>query len=284
MIGIVATVVAALLLLTVYSALRGKLAAAVRDANAPYGRFALAVRNTVADFAAALGDSIEIRQRIQQLETENEMLRASLLLHEQTVRENDELRTALGLMAAHPGAICAEVVSHGDSGGWWREIRLDKGASSGIRPNAPVVAAKGLVGRVVRVTDDTADVLLLADANSKVACVVEGEGSGARGIVVGGGIQRNPTELELLHVVEPMSLAYLDKEVEIRPGSRVITSGLGGVYPAGIPVGEVRSMRADSTGLFQRALVAPCVDFASLRRVFVLAGRPSAAANVGGRR
>ena len=284
MIGIVAAAVASLLLLWLYSALRGGLAAAVRDANAPYGRFALAVRNAVSGLSEALGDSIVIRQRIQQLEAENETLRASLLRHEQTVRENDELRMALGLMAEHPGAICAEVVSRGDSGGWWREVRLDKGAASGIRANAPVVAADGLVGRVVRVTDDTADVLLLADANSKVACVVEDEGPGARGIVVGGGIQHAQAELELLHVVEPMSLAYLDKEAEIRPGSRVVTSGLGGVYPAGIPVGEVRSTSPDSTRLYQRALVAPCVDFASLRRVFVLDRRSPAGAGGGGRR
>lgn len=284
MIGIVAAAVASLLLLWLYSALRGGLAAAVRDANAPYGRFALAVRNAVSGLSEALGDSIAIRQRIQQLEAENETLRASLLRHEQTVRENDELRMALGLMAEHPGAICAEVVSRGDSGGWWREVRLDKGAASGIRANAPVVAADGLVGRVVRVTDDTADVLLLSDANSKVACVVEDEGPGARGIVVGGGIQHAQAELELLHVVEPMSLAYLDKEAEIRPGSRVVTSGLGGVYPAGIPVGEVRSTSPDSTRLYQRALVAPCVDFASLRRVFVLGRRAPAAGDAGGRR
>jgi rod shape-determining protein MreC len=251
---------------------------AVRDANAPYGRFALTIRNAVSGLSQALGDSVEIRQRIQQLEDENETLRASLLRHGQVVREVDELRGALGLVSARPDTICADVLSRGDSGGWWREIRLDKGSSSGVHAHAPVVAAAGLVGRVVRVTDDTADVLLLPDANSKVACVVEGEAPGARGIVVGGGIQRASNELELLHVVEPLSLAYLDKAVDIRPGARVVTSGLGGVYPAGIPVGEIQSTSPDSTRLYQRALVAPYVDFASLHRVFVLARHPSASA------
>ncbi len=284
MIGIAAASAAALLVLWLYSALRGSLASAVRDANAPYGRFVLAVRNAASGFSAAFGSSIEIRQRVQALEAENATLRASLLRQERVVRDNNELRADLGLLAEHPGAICAEVLSRADSGGWWREVRLDKGARSGIGLDAPVVSPDGLVGRVVRTTDDTADVLLLSDANSKVACQIEGEAAGARGIVVGGGIHRSESALELLHVVEPMSLAYLDKTVDIRPGARVVTSGLGGVYPSGIPVGEVVASSPDSTRLFQRAQVAPCVDFASLRRVFVLDRRSPAGAGGGGRR
>lgn len=259
-----------LLLFWLYSAIRGRLAAGVRNGQAPYGRFVLSVQSVWHVMGDALGDAVSIREQLQALEAENTALKAQLLRQDAWVAEVDAYRAALGLQKVHEGSICAEVVSRGDSAGWWREIRLNKGSRNGIRLNAPVVSADGLVGRIVRVTDETADVLLLTDANSKVACEIEGEGAGARGIVMGGGIHQTQTQIQLLHVVEPFSLSYLDKEETVSKGARVVTSGLGGVYPRGIPVGEVLSSHLDSSRLHQHAVVAPYVDFASLRQVFVL--------------
>ena len=68
----------------------------------------------------------------------------------------------------------------------------------------------------------------------------------------------------------PLAADYLGKDLELRPGDRVVTSGLGDVFPAGVPIGVVGAVEPDSTRLFQRAMVAPYADFASLRRVFVL--------------
>jgi hypothetical protein len=126
------------------------------------------------------------------------------------------------------------------------------------------------VGRVLSVTERTADVLLLSDANSRLSCVVETPAGALRGVVQGGGIARGDRALEMLHSSAPFTVGYLDKDAAVAPGARVLTSGLGGVYPAGLPVGVVAETGPDGSRLFQRAVVAPYVDFGSLRRVFVL--------------
>lgn len=241
-----------------------------RDANAPYGRFVLAFRELASGTVAALRDSVEIRRQNAALASEVDELRARLIFHDETERENAALKSALKLQTANPTLLCADVVSRGGASGWWNLVRISKGAKDGISRNCAVISTEGLVGRVVETSADTADILLLTDVNSKVSCRLEGAASGARGILTGGGIYQPGDEMALMHVIEPMSLAYLDKEMEIAKGARVVTSGLGGVYPAGIPVGEVVSSTHDATRLYQSANIAPYVDFASLRRVFVI--------------
>ena len=270
-------ITAVLLVLWLYAVLRGRVETLARDANAPYGRFALAFRELVSGTVAALRDSVEIRRQNAALASELDELRARLIFHDETERENTALKKALKLQTANPSFLCADVVSRGGASGWWNVVRISKGARDGVSRNCAVISTEGLVGRVVATSADTADILLLTDVNSKVSCCLEGAASGARGILTGGGIFRPGDEMALMHVIEPMSLAYLDKEMDIAKGARVVTSGLGGVYPSGIPVGEVVSSVHDSTKLYQSANVAPYVDFASLRRVFVILRSPAIA-------
>ena len=248
LIGITAVLAAVLLVLWLSSSLRASVASLIRDTNAPYGRFVVQTGALFSGTANALRNSVAIRE------------------------QNAALRQALKLKNENPSYLCADIVSRGGSSGWWNTVRINKGADEGVQRGSPVVCTDGLVGRVLEVTSDTADILLLADANSKVSCYIEGAEAGARGIVSGAGISVSHGKLDLLHVVEPMSLAYLDKAIEIKKGARVITSGLGGVYPPGLPVGEIVDVSPDSSKLFQRATVAPYADFASLNRVFVIVG------------
>jgi len=265
-----AATAAVFLVLWLSGALRGGIAGLARDANAPYGRFAAWVRNAFAGSATALGDSAAIRAENVRLRAEVEELRANMVALGGVEDENEELRRALRLKQRNASLLCAEVISRGGGYGWWNVARIDKGGKDGVSMDCPVVCADGLVGRVVAVTDSTADVLLLTDANSKVSCCIDGAEAGARGILTGMGVQRGGGELDLLHVVEPMSLSYISKELKVAEGARVLTSGIGGLYPAGLPVGEVVATSSDASRLYQRAKVAPYVDFASLRRVFVV--------------
>ncbi|MBQ9726042.1 MAG: rod shape-determining protein MreC [Kiritimatiellae bacterium] len=252
------------------SALGPSLRGVVREANAPYGRAAEEAPGWFArQWAGFSGGAAAARER-DGLRAELDAARASLLELDALRAENAELRTALGLAASRPRLVPAEVLSEGGGAGWWRSIRLSRGRDAGIAPGCPVICPEGLVGRVVSATATTADVLLLCDAASQVACVVQGRAGGARGVLRGGGVSRPDSGLDLLHVVEPLAADYLGKDLELRPGDRVLTSGLGDVYPAGIPVGVVTSVAPDSTHLFQRAEVAPFADFASLRLVFAL--------------
>ena len=262
-----------LALMWLYHVLRSGVDVLTRDATAPYGRFVLSVRGFLDNAADLTHGLARARAEREDMLSELSDLRVRQLFLEDLQRENARLRRALDLDYAPPGFVCAEVVSRGGASGWWKTIRINKGTKHGVLRNRAVLDTQGLVGRVISASTETADVLLLTDVNSKLSCVIEGVGPGARGILSGSGVSGPDDILVLLHMVEPMSLAYLAKDLEVETGARILTSGLGGLFPAGLPVGEVVDASTDSTGLFQRARVAPYVDFASLDRVFVLVGR-----------
>ena len=265
-----AIAIAVFVLLWLSSLLHGTMIHVSRELNAPYGRFYLFSRAAWEDLRRLFNDSVEIRSVNKELEKKLESLQTEILLLHRLKEENDTLRDALGITKASKSLVYAEIVSRGGGSGWWRTLRINKGKAHGIELNCPVVTPEGLAGRVIELTSTTADILLLTDVNSSVSCVIEGVEHGARGILSGGGILARENKFELLHVVEPMNIAYLEKDAVINEGMRVLTSGLGGVYPFGIPVGIIVSVNTDASGLFQRAHVAPFVDFAAIRRVFVL--------------
>jgi len=246
-----------------------------RATNAPFGNFARAVPGFFSRLGAGFSGGASAAAERDALAAEVERLRAAQLETDRLRAENEGLRRALGLVAEDPRLVCAEVLSRGGASGWRDEIRVARGSRDGVAPGQPVVAAAGLVGRVLSVTERTADILLLSDANSRLSCVVETPAGALRGVAQGGGIARGDRALELLHASAPFTVGYLDKDAAVAAGARVLTSGLGGVYPAGLPVGVVAEVGPDDSRLFQRAVVAPYVDFGSLRRVFVR--RPAAA-------
>ncbi len=271
--GITATVVAIIFVLWLYHSLRGRVSTLTRDSTAPYGRFVLDVRSLFSSVTDLAKGVTELKRENEALIDENDALRVKLLVLDEIQRDNDNLRKAIGLGLTPSSFIVAEVVSRGGATGWWKIARINKGVKDGVIRNSPVVSTSGLVGRVVETSAETADVLLLTDVNSKLSCYIEDVGQGARGILTGTGVSGAHSELDLLHFVEPMSLAYLEKSLEIKKGARIVTSGIGGLYPRGLPVGEVVESISDPSGLFQRAKVAPYVDFASIDRVFVLLGK-----------
>ncbi len=265
------------------AALGPSVRAAAQGGNAPFGRAADEAPGWFSrQWAGFTGGADAARER-DALRAELDAARASLLELEALRAENDRLAAALGFAARHARHVPVEVISEGGGAGWWRSVRLSRGRDAGIVPGCPVVSVDGLVGRVTAATATTADVLLLCDPASQVACVVEGREGGARGILRGGGVSPVPggEGLEMLHAVEPLAADYLGKDLELRPGDGVYTSGLGDVFPAGIPIGVVGEVSQDSTHLFQRATVAPYADFASLRRVFAIVPAAPAAAGEG---
>jgi len=238
-----------------------------RDGVAPYERFGFRAGQEMRAWSRLGGMAAEnwaLEIRVQELEAE------LLLLH--TLRtDNAALRRQLDCAPRLPHHITAEVLTLGSADGWSQRIRISKGRRQGVRVNNPVVAAEGLVGRVVAASASTADVLLITDVNSRVACAFEPDVASARGILTGTGTRiAGPAGLQLLHTIEPLRLAYLEKELELPQAAKVVTSGIGGVYPRGIPVGVVAEVEQDASGLYQRATVVPFADFSSLRYVSVL--------------
>jgi rod shape-determining protein MreC len=248
----------------------GWLRAAARDGIAPYQRFVGWSTRSFSGVAAWL-DAASVGARNEALRGRVQTLEAELLAARAYQADNEELRRQLACVRSLPGLISAEVLSHGGADGWSQRLRIGKGRDDGIRPNCPVLAPAGLVGRVVETTATTADVLLILDQNSQVACSFDPDVPSARGILTGGGRKlAGPPTLQLLHTLEPLRLAYLEKDLVVPEQARVVTSGLGGVYPRGLPVGVIANTALDPGGLFQRAEVVPFVDFSSLRYVVVL--------------
>ena len=172
--------------------------------------------------------------------------------------ENARLRRALDYASRKPEIwLSAGVLSRGGGAAGVRDsIRVDKGTLAGVRKGAIVVVPEGLVGQVSSVSPHTAEIVLVTDPSLKVACTVEMADTGAcaSGILSGG------SEDMLL-------LRYLRNADKVLPRSRVLTSGRGGVFPAGIEVGtllgvtnRVRSVEGE---------VRPRVDYSTLEDVFI---------------
>lgn len=182
--------------------------------------------------------------------------------YQRLIDENARLRKILGFSARGGGKwVAAEVLSTGGgAAGAHNLIRAGKGSLAGIREGAAVEVPEGLVGVVVSVTLHTCEIMPITDPSVKVSCLVEG-GGGVYGILSGG-------------PGDALSLKHM-KTGDVEPLSRVVTSGLGGVFPGGITVGDWRGGEdGDGDGTRNQWLeyegrVRSHVDFQSLESVFI---------------
>lgn len=148
-----------------------------------------------------------------------------------------------------------------------RTVLIDRGTSSGVARGDAVIAAGGLVGQVVEVTPWTAQVRLVTDSESGVAVLVQR--TRANGIVRG-------------TLDGPLALEFVDKKSAPVVGDVLLTSGLGGVYPKGLVVGEVTTVSAPSTDLFPVVSVQSRVDIGRIEELLVLKSAAGANTQVGG--
>jgi len=239
-----------------------------REVAAPYQRFGQWLRGGV---EGRLEGKAALRKENAELWDRLMGMQAELVMAQVARRELEALRSQLGFAVERPHLVPAAVISVGGGDGWTQRIRIDKGRRDGLRLHCPVLSERGLVGRIVEVTESTADVLLITDVNSQVACAFDPDIPSARGIVAGGGRgDMRDSRLRLLATVEPLQLLYLGRDVALPDDVKVVTSGLGGVYPRGIPIGRLVSASPDAGGLYQRGRIVPFTDFATLRYVAVM--------------
>ena len=211
------------------------------------------------------------------LEMEVESLRAKLAELEWVGMENERLREALGFVEEGRGTlVAARVVSRGGGSGWWREVKLGKGSDAGIAAgDAVVVSGGGLAGRVRSVTARSCLVMLVSDGNSRIGCELAGEADSRgprRGVIVGGD-GRWDEGMRFVHGPEDLNLRYVAGESAPAPGTRVVTSGMGGGLPRGIWVGEVVEGKRPEGAVAFEANVKPAANLRDLDIVFVLTGR-----------
>jgi rod shape-determining protein MreC len=150
--------------------------------------------------------------------------------------------------------IAAQVIGR-DPTGWFESIIIDKGKADGIKINMPVVNADGVVGRLVSVSNNYAKVLLIIDQNSAVDSITWR--SRDNGIVKG--ISSDVCEFD-----------YVLKTSDVIIGDIVVTSGLGRVFPKGIPVAEVIEVKNPPGELFKEVKIKPMVDFSKLEELLII--------------
>lgn len=198
-------------------------------------------------------------EELEALETENEQLR-TLVAELEEYRQQDERLTSLVELSDIYGleTIGAEVQS--SQTGWNRTATIDKGTADGVKVGQGVISSCGLYGQVESVTESTAVVRLVNDADASTAAMVQS--SHARGIVQGS-------------YDGTLTLEYIDIDSTVGEGDIVITSGKGGVYPRGIILGTVSAVETDSSLLYYSLTVDPIYSIEDCEEVLVLTGEES---------
>ncbi|WP_332647164.1 rod shape-determining protein MreC [Lysinibacillus sp. 54212] len=191
-----------------------------------------------------LEDFAVLQAEVNQLESENKSLR-ELTDKEDSLRDFNPLHATV--IARNPDQ-------------WEEKIIINKGSSHGVEKNMAVMTATGLIGKITLVTPFTSEVELLYTNNSnyRVSALVQGEKNNVYGLIEGYDEERD----ELI-------LKRIDSSLKIEKGELVVTSGLGGIFPSGIPIGEVTEVTTDDFGLTKLAYVKPAADFSLLENVVI---------------
>ena len=262
----IALVVLAMLNLPDSASLRVK--GAVRDGLSP---LQAVLRGGVREFRETLryirglGDLVLENRALSE---EIVYLRGEMRMARELERDNQMLRDLLGFVRRFPNRLVSCEVIGRDSTGWWQTVRLDKGAAAGVAEGRAVLTTEGLIGRTTAVSDRTADVLLLSDPSCKVA--VRLKRSGEFGVAEGqGAVPGQPPAVRA---------DYLPKTADVQQGDEVVTSGLGGLFPKGLPVGRVAEVALDASGLYQTARIELAADLGKLEYAFVAATEKDLAA------
>jgi len=201
----------------------------------------------------------ELLRQLEALRRENEELHTKEMHAAALERENEQFRTLFGWQRQTQWKLKLASVVMRDPANWWRTVQIDLGSRDGIRENLAVLTTDGLVGRVSSVSYTHAQVVLISDPNCKVSALVENPAHDMGIISPGGPLENSFVEL-----------SYLSGNAALQAGQKVITSGLGGVFPKGIPIGQIVDARPVEFGLYTEARVKLLVNLGSLEQVWVL--------------
>jgi rod shape-determining protein MreC len=219
--------------------------------------------NTGGQLPADLADSVlprrELLRQIATLRKQNQELQLQQVQAQAIAAENDQLRDTLGWARQQPWKMKLANVVVRDPANWWRTIEIDLGSRDGLTANLPVLTADGLVGRVSSVGLTRSQVVLIGDPGCKVSALVEDDAH----------------DIGVLNASGPLAgslcdLTYLASSANLKSGQQVVTSGVGGVFPKGIPLGQIVDSRQVEYGLYTEARVRLSVNPGTLEQVFVV--------------
>jgi rod shape-determining protein MreC len=189
------------------------------------------------------------------LALENRRLLNEIAGYQEMAKENLRLRELVDFNDPLEGKkVVAQVIAQ-DVSPEFRMIRINKGSDQGVIAGMAVVALEGVVGRVIRTGRDFADVLTLLDSSSAIDSLLQR--NRVRGVIEG---QGSPV----------LSMKYLRRTDDVQEGDMIVSSGIGGLFPKGLTIGKVISVKKKNYGISQLVEVSPSVDFNRLEEVTVI--------------
>lgn len=215
------------------------------------GRFEICWKNYIA--------LIDVAEENTRLRADMYRVQASVTLAAEERAELDRLRELLRLdvLRERPGFAARVIAKRFGPQAVLKTFTVDKGFSDGAIVGTPVVNAAGVVGRILRAAPHTSTVLMLTDPGFRLAVI--SQNSRTPGILIGGtGNQRR------------LEVAYVAQNAQIRAGELLITAGVDGGFPKGIPVGAVTQVTPGNERLFLQVHAKPLVDLERLEEVILL--------------
>lgn len=188
-------------------------------------------------------------------------LQDQLVEKDELSNENERLKELLDFKEDNPDfAVYGARVIGKSPGNWFNTLTIDRGSEDGVAVDMAVVTDKGLVGRVIDVGGSWAKVLSIIDSQSAVSAIAQrsrdnGTLQGDTTLYDGEGLCR---------------MVYLPQDATVREGDIVITSGLGDIFPKGLPIGTIVGVENEPFAVYKTALIQPGVDFKHLEEVLVI--------------
>ena len=253
------------LFLVIFLAARGQLNpiltnSTVITALAPFQRAISWAGDKINGATTTVWEIATVYYQNKELKEEVFALRQQNLQAAEYVAENIRLQEMLNYKhaAVQFDLMPAKVIGR-ESSTWTSVISINRGSSDGIKPNMPVVTEKGLVGVITDVSPVASRVQLLLDSRFSVGTLVQRPESRVAGIVQG-----NPSDAMLPQMIN------IPRNSDIVVGDIIVTSGFGGVFPKGLMVGSVATVKNDSGGLLEIAYINTAVDFQKLEDVMII--------------
>lgn len=201
---------------------------------------------------ATARENQQLQDQLRRVTEENNRCREAALA-------NERLRGLLDFKKSLPHQLLAAEVIGKDPSPWFKTIIIDKGRKDGVFSGMPVVIPEGIVGQVVAAAGHYAKVLLLVDQNSAVDALVQR--TRARGLIKGG-------------MGGKCLFDYALRKNDIKVGDIVISSGVDGVFPKGLRLGQVSEIVKRNAGIFQDVIISSFVDFEKIEEVLIILNPP----------
>lgn len=204
---------------------------------------------------------INVREENKRLRDELQKYKATNNEYREAVATNVRLAKLLKRKESLPSPTLTAQIIGKDPSQWFKTITIDRGSSDGVLKGMPAVTVEGVVGQVMNTSPHYAKILLATDPNSAIEALIQK--TRVQGIIKGTGTTYN--------------MHYVLKNSDVKEGDHIVTSGIGGIFPKGLPIGTVANVTKTRRGMFQKISITPSTDFSQLEYLIIVMKKDSLA-------